>query len=126
MSINIQRRNTYALLNGGILSFPNQMVPENVNIPKTTVRNILRHKCKSLFTCSHTRQYPRKLNVWAGIVGGHIIGLFFINGNLNSERYLQLLQHAAIPAVDNITNNLADVWFQQDRCSKKNQKVSIS
>ena len=32
----------------------------------------------------HT-QRPEKLNVWCGIIGYHVIGPFFINGNLNSE-----------------------------------------
>ena len=35
---------------------------------------------------SHT-QYPQKLNVWAGILGNTIIGPFFLNENINAERY---------------------------------------
>ncbi|KAJ8960516.1 hypothetical protein NQ318_013800 [Aromia moschata] len=39
----------------------------------------------------HT-QNPEKVNVWAGIIGENIIGPFFMDGNLNGETYLALLQ----------------------------------
>ncbi|KAJ8936860.1 hypothetical protein NQ318_016039 [Aromia moschata] len=38
-------------------------------------------------------QNPEKINVWAGIIGENIIGSFFIDGNLNGETYLALLQN---------------------------------
>ncbi|KAJ8939594.1 hypothetical protein NQ318_010601 [Aromia moschata] len=38
-------------------------------------------------------QNPEKVNVWAGIIGENIIGPFFIDGNLNGETYLALLQN---------------------------------
>src|SRR5437588_198499 len=44
----------------------------------------------------HT-QYPEKVNVWAGIVGNHIVGPFFIDGNLNGDKYLELLQNNVVP-----------------------------
>ena len=34
----------------------------------------------------HTMR-PEKLNVWCGVIGYHVIGPFFINASLNSERY---------------------------------------
>jgi len=34
---------------------------------------------------SHT-QYPQKVNVWAGIILNRIIGPFFIEGNINSQK----------------------------------------
>uniref|UniRef100_A0A1B6G3J3 Tc1-like transposase DDE domain-containing protein n=1 Tax=Cuerna arida TaxID=1464854 RepID=A0A1B6G3J3_9HEMI len=45
---------------------------------------------------SHT-QHPQKLNVWAGIIGNQIVGPFFINGNLNGDSYLAMLQNEIIP-----------------------------
>lgn len=69
----------------------------------------------------HHTQHHQKINVWAGIIGRNIIGPFFINESLNSERYLVLLQNEIIPALYNLFPNenhperLADrVWFQQD------------
>lgn len=69
---------------------------------------------------SHT-QFPQKVNVWAGIVGTAIVGPFFIEGTLNSEKYLDLLQNYIIPSVsalypnDENPNIPADsIWFQQD------------
>lgn len=68
----------------------------------------------------HT-QRPQKVNVWCGIIGGHIIGPYLINGNLNSARYLALLQESIVPDLirlfpnDNDPNLVAEhIWFQQD------------
>lgn len=68
----------------------------------------------------HT-QYPEKVNVWAGIVGDHIIGPFFINGNLNGDNYLALLQNNVLPTLTNLYPDPANpqlpanmIWFQQD------------
>lgn len=66
-------------------------------------------------------QYPQKLNVWAGLLGDHIIGPFLIVGNLNSQKYLALLQNSVIPCVQNIQGiNLNDIWFQHDGCPAHN------
>lgn len=68
----------------------------------------------------HT-QYPQKVNVWAGIVGNHIIGPFFIEGNLNGDNYLALLQNDVVPTLINLYPNPENpqvptntIWFQQD------------
>ena len=68
----------------------------------------------------HT-QRPQKVNVWCGIIGGRIIGPYFINGNLNSTRYLVLLQESIVPDLirlfpnNNDPNLIAEhIWFQQD------------
>src|SRR6202042_2575462 len=37
-------------------------------------------------------QFPQKLNVWAGILGNHIIGPLFIEGNLTGPLYLDMLE----------------------------------
>lgn len=52
----------------------------------------------------HT-QRPQKLNVWCGILGDHIVGPFFIDGNLNSESYLELLREAVDPQITQILEN---------------------
>ena len=68
----------------------------------------------------HT-QYPQKINVWCGIIGRHIVGFFFINGNLTSDKYPRLSQQSIIPQHRQIFPNyenpnlLAEtIWFQQD------------
>lgn len=66
-------------------------------------------------------QYPQKVNVWAGIIGNQIIGPFFIDGNLNGNRYLQLLENNIIPAIRE-RFNINDVWFQQDGCPAHNTR----
>ncbi|KAL1490044.1 hypothetical protein ABEB36_012788 [Hypothenemus hampei] len=55
-----------------------------------------------------------------GIIGHQFIGPFFIEGNLNSASYLQLLQNEIVPSIaaifpgengEQVANN---IWFQQD------------
>lgn len=70
-----------------------------------------------------TTQYPQKLNVWAGILGDHIIGPFFLNGTLNAQSYLQLLQNHIVPAVRDLAVNFNDIWFQQDGCPAHNARI---
>lgn len=67
---------------------------------------------------AHT-QYPQKVNVWAGILRGQIIGPFFLNETLTADRYLQLLQTHIIPAITALfpgENGGIDnrIFFQQD------------
>lgn len=62
-------------------------------------------------------QYPQKLNVWAGLLGNHVIGPFFIDGNLNGQKYLELLQNQVLPTVRALPDiNMETIWFQQDGC----------
>lgn len=57
-------------------------------------------------------QYPESVNVWAGIIDNRIIGPFFINGTLNGQKYVNLLQENILPALENL--NFHQPWFQQD------------
>lgn len=68
----------------------------------------------------HVSHHPKRLNVWARIIGNHIISPFFIDGNLNGSNYLTLLQNNIVPI---LTDLYADppnpqasanmIWFQQ-------------
>lgn len=53
-------------------------------------------------------QYLQKVNVWTGIIEDHLIGPFFFNENLNSERYEAMLVEQIIPAIQNIFPNNFD------------------
>lgn len=69
---------------------------------------------KNLHRYHSTRtQYPQKVNVWAGIVDGHIIGPFFIEGTLTGPRYLQLLQDRIIPALNDLHLE-GPLWYMHD------------
>jgi len=59
-------------------------------------------------------QKPQKVNVWTGIVGHNFIGPFFINGNLTSEVYLNLLVENVIPQLEVLYPDRQNIWFQQD------------
>jgi len=44
-----------------------------------------------------------------------IIRLFFIEGNINSQNYCNLLRNQMIPAIQDIARKVFhNVWFQQD------------
>ncbi|XP_031329394.1 uncharacterized protein LOC116181049 [Photinus pyralis] len=61
-------------------------------------------------------QYPQKINIWAGIFNHNIIGPFEIEGNLNSETYLDLLVTKVGPALEDVARENQEIWFQQDGC----------
>lgn len=61
----------------------------------------------------HT-QHPQKINVWAGILNNTIIGPFFIDGNLTSQKYLQLLRRNVVPKLQELNIDIHQIWFQQD------------
>ncbi|CAM1324679.1 Uncharacterised protein r2_g3343 [Pycnogonum litorale] len=54
-----------------------------------------------------------KLMVWAGIWGDRIIGPIFIDGILNAEKYLNMLQEEILPSLLNEEGDYP-VYFQQD------------
>lgn len=54
-----------------------------------------------------------KVMVWAGIWGDRIIGPFFVDGNLNADKYLHMLQEEIFPSLLNKDGNFP-VYFQQD------------
>lgn len=67
-----------------------------------------RHNCRYWATENphwmhetHT-QNPQKMNLWAGLLGDHIIGPFVIDGFLTGEKYLQLLQEDVGPEIENL------------------------
>lgn len=68
-------------------------------------------------------QYPRKVNVWVGILGPHIVGPFFLDENLTAERYLQLLEEDVAPAVTEVARENEEIWFQMDGCPAHNAHV---
>lgn len=66
-------------------------------------------------------QYPRKVNVWAGIINNQIIGPYFFNETLNGERYLEFLNNFLVPTLkrlfpdnDNPDQIDRNIWYQQD------------
>ncbi|XP_066587659.1 uncharacterized protein [Prorops nasuta] len=62
---------------------------------------------------SHT-QYQEKLNVWLGIWGENVIGPIFIDGNLNAEKYLNLLMNDVQSRVQRVAADNGRIVFQQD------------
>lgn len=60
-------------------------------------------------------QYPRKINVFAGIFRNRLIGPFEVDGNLDATKYLSLLQNEIGPAVAEIADG-GEIWYQHDGC----------
>ncbi|EFN83290.1 hypothetical protein EAI_06821, partial [Harpegnathos saltator] len=58
---------------------------------------------------------PQKLNVWTRTCSRGTIGPFFIDGDLNAEKYENLLRDHIIPEIENLFDaNMQNVSFQQD------------
>lgn len=61
---------------------------------------------------THT-QWPEKVNVWVGILGNQIVGPYFIDGCLNQNKYLDLLQLEVGPKLVALRAN-EQIIFQHD------------
>lgn len=83
--------------------------------------NVNRHNCRywsdenpRWMREAHT-QYPQKLNVWAGIIGNRIVGPVFIDGNLDGDKYFDILFNTIIPQMQEMLGpDFCTTWFQQD------------
>lgn len=62
-------------------------------------------------------------NVWIGVVGDHLLGPYFYNGNLNQDRYLNFLQNELQDYLDDLPLNLRrQIWFQHDGAPPHNAR----
>lgn len=72
-----------------------------------------------IFREGHT-QFPKKVNVWAGILGNRVVGPIFIRGNLTGVLYRNLLETEIEPRIRQIVLNNQEefenreIIFQQD------------
>lgn len=61
------------------------------------------------------KQHHTKLNLWACIVNGHVVGSFFIEDNLTSENYKNMFLNLIVPTIQNINRlDIHNLWFQDD------------
>lgn len=64
---------------------------------------------------SRAHQQRFQLNVWAGIIGGHLLGPHFLPPRLNANNFLEFLQEDFFNLVENIPLNLRqNMWLQLD------------
>lgn len=77
--------------------------------------SVNKHNCRywsdenpHFFREGHT-QHPEKINVWAGILGDTVIGPLFINGNLNGDTYLEMLDTTIQPLIVEEIENQLDI-----------------
>lgn len=60
-------------------------------------------------------QHRFMVNVWAGIVGNHLIGPFFFEDRLNGGLYLQFLQQNLNGLLENVPLEIRNhMWFMHD------------
>lgn len=64
-------------------------------------------------------QYPHTLNVWAGIVGQHVVGPLVINGKLTGVKYLDMLQNEISAQISDL-DLPGELWYQHDGCPAHN------
>lgn len=71
----------------------------------------------------HVRQGRYSFKVWVGFYRGRIIGPFLFDGNLNSQRYLQILQDHLVDFIDNLPlEERMNCFFQQDGAPPHNTR----
>lgn len=55
------------------------------------------------------------VNVWCGIVGNHVVGPYFIEGNVDSLSYVNFLNNILPELLENVPLQIRmRMWFQQD------------
>ena len=82
---------------------------------------INRHNCRywtdinPCWMIDSKTQHKQSVNVWAGILNNTIIGPYFIDGNLNAQKYESLLKEHIVPKVRQLAeHHTGELWFQQD------------
>ena len=66
---------------------------------------------------SSTHAYQRRfsINVWAGIIGDHLLGPYLLPERLNGKKYLTFLQQVLSEMMTDVPPRIRLVmWFQQD------------
>ncbi|EFN86004.1 hypothetical protein EAI_00037, partial [Harpegnathos saltator] len=64
---------------------------------------------------SEELQRQWSVNVWAGIIGNHIIGPYLFQENLNEQNYLIVLQNQLPILSENVPLHICiRMWFMQD------------
>lgn len=62
-------------------------------------------------------QYRFKVNIWTGILNGHVIGPIELPENLNAQAYLDFLQKQLPDLLEEVPLNIyGSMWLQQDGC----------
>ncbi|XP_050305414.1 uncharacterized protein LOC126742691 [Anthonomus grandis grandis] len=72
----------------------------------------------------HVRGYQKKffVNVWAGIVGDHLLGPYVLPARLNAENYLIFLQGQLQEYFEDLPLQIINnMWWQHDGCPRTGQ-----
>lgn len=65
--------------------------------------------------CESNHQYTFSLNVWAGIIGDHLLGPFFLPQTLNGDNYLHFLQNDLPNLLENVPLEIrGNMYFMHD------------
>jgi len=63
--------------------------------------------------CGHSHPVPQKIDVWAGIIGAHVLGPVVIGGPLTGEHYVELLTDEVSELLNDL--QLGDqIWYMHD------------
>ncbi|KAF2904344.1 hypothetical protein ILUMI_01841 [Ignelater luminosus] len=73
-----------------------------------------------LYRATRTQRL-KKVNVWAGLIGEYVVGSFFIDGNIMTETYLQILQERVIPELNQLDIE-GEIWYQHDGAPEHNAR----
>jgi len=73
---------------------------------------------------TNDHQHRCSFIVWCGILNGNLIGPYFFDGNVNSNRYLHFLRHELPNLLEDIDLQTRQrMWFQQDGAPAHRSRV---
>jgi hypothetical protein len=89
-------------------------------------RRHIHYWCKENPHIVYARDNQRRFSVkvWCGVVGGHVLGPIFYEGNLTGNQYLQMLQNEIADLMDDLPLDIRiNLFFQQDGAPPHNKNV---
>lgn len=100
--------------------FPSQiMFTDEANFSRNAIRNLHNNHVwaeENPHVISETNtQQQFSVNVWAGIIGDHLIGPFYLPGRLNGQSYLHFLQEELPVLLEDVPIGLRNqMWYMHD------------
>ena len=74
----------------------------------------------------HNFQQKVTMNIWCGLVYGHLIGPYFYEQNLTVQAYLNFLRSQLPTLLQVLLNDIAQrIYFQQDDCPSHNARIIV-
>lgn len=91
-------------------------------------KRIIRNKSEAYKNdcLKRTVKFPKSVMVWGCMSAQGVGELSFIEGNVNSEKYQNILENYLLPSIKKLENKYGEYTFQQDGASCHTSKSTIT